>query len=82
MQQSIRDARQMKLPAFQGPAPLPRPGSQDMALTAFETRRNLNRRHGLQSTSFASLAAAAALVIGFSVLFGMYLALRIWGGAA
>ena len=51
MKQSIESAKSMKLPAFQGPAPLPRPGSQDAALGALESRRNLLRRNGLNSTS-------------------------------
>ena len=54
MEQSIDQARTMKLPAFQGPAPLPRMGAQDAALAALETRRNLLRRRGLQSTVYAA----------------------------
>ena len=53
MKQSIDSAASMKLPAFQGPAPAPRMGGQDMSLGALETRRNLLRRNGLNSTTYA-----------------------------
>ena len=56
MRQSIEQARTMKLPAFQGVAPPPRAGAQDLSLAAMESRRNLLRRSGLQSTLYAAAA--------------------------
>lgn len=53
MVESIEATKAMKLPAFQGPSPIPRMGSQDMALRALETRNNLRRRSGLDSTTYA-----------------------------
>jgi hypothetical protein len=53
MQQSIEQAKNMKLPAFAGPSPLPQPGSADAMENALSIRRNLLRRSGLSKTVYA-----------------------------
>lgn len=56
MKQSIEQAREMKLPTFQGSAPMPRMSGSDAVMSALEFRRNLQRRSGMDSTKFASAA--------------------------
>jgi len=63
MQQSIEQAKSLKLPASPGPVALPQAGSADAIESAMSSRRNLMRRKGLNQTVFAGRTPAPSIFV-------------------